>query len=75
MMLSFRFYVSAAIFVITLFLVIRRPKNIGIGYSALIGAAASYALGLINSNSDNFRAGSARKGNVRSPCCKENPRC
>jgi Na+/H+ antiporter NhaD and related arsenite permeases len=51
MMLSFRFYVSAAIFVITLFLVIRRPKNIGIGYSALIGAAASYALGLINFSS------------------------
>ena len=48
MMLSFRFYVSAAIFATTLFLVIKRPKNIGIGYSALIGAAASYALGLIN---------------------------
>ena len=51
MILSFRFYVSAAIFAITLLLVIKRPKNIGIGYSALIGAAASYALGLINSSS------------------------
>ncbi|MFG1546264.1 MAG: ArsB/NhaD family transporter, partial [Thermoplasmataceae archaeon] len=51
MILSFRFYISAAIFAITLLLVIKKPKNIGIGYSALIGAAASYALGMINFSS------------------------
>lgn len=51
MIISERLYISAAIFLITLFLVIRRPKNIGIGYSALIGAAASYLLGLINFSS------------------------
>ncbi len=51
MIISVRFYISAAIFVATLFLVIKKPKNIGIGYSALIGAAASYLLGLINFSS------------------------
>lgn len=50
-MLSFRFYLSVTIFIITLILVIKKPKNIGIGYSAMIGAAASYALGLINLSS------------------------
>jgi arsenical pump membrane protein len=51
MILSYRFYISAAIFAGTLLLVIRRPRNFGIGYSALIGAAASYALGMINFSS------------------------
>lgn len=40
------FYVSLTIFVITLGLVILKPRNLGIGYSALIGAAASIILGI-----------------------------
>lgn len=51
MTLSYNFFISIAIFAITLLLVIKKPKNIGIGYSALIGAAASYGLGLINFSS------------------------
>ena len=42
------FLLSIAIFIGTLLLVILRPKNIPIGYSALIGAAISYAVGIIN---------------------------
>lgn len=37
---------SVAIFAATLFLVIRRPYRIGIGYSALAGAAVTIVLGL-----------------------------
>lgn len=40
------FPASLAIFAVTLFLVIRKPHNIGIGYSALIGAAVSIAIGI-----------------------------
>ncbi len=50
-LLPSRFYISIVIFVITLFLVIKRPKNLGIGYSAIIGAIASYALGTIDFSS------------------------
>ena len=49
--MSPEFYISAAIFGMTLFLVIKRPFNLQIGYSALIGAALSYALGTIDTSS------------------------
>lgn len=39
-------WISIAVFVFTLFLVIRKPYNIGIGYSALIGAAVTLLLGI-----------------------------
>lgn len=42
------FLLSIIIFIGTLLLVTVRPKNIPIGYSALIGAALSYLLGIIN---------------------------
>ena len=42
------FLISIAIFIATLVLVTLRPRNIPIGYSALIGAAASYIAGIIN---------------------------
>ncbi|MGC8608440.1 MAG: arsenic transporter [Thermoplasmata archaeon] len=45
-MLLFRFSISVAVFAFTLLLVIIKPRNIGIGYSALIGAALSLALGI-----------------------------
>lgn len=41
------FIVSLLIFAGTLLLVIFRPRRIGIGYSALIGAAVSYITGII----------------------------
>ncbi|KPV46365.1 MULTISPECIES: arsenical efflux pump membrane protein ArsB [Acidiplasma] len=40
------FYVSLIIFIVTLYLVIKKPKNIGIGYSALAGAAVTFILGI-----------------------------
>lgn len=40
------FYISLAIFAVTLILVILKPKKIGIGYSALLGAAVSILLGI-----------------------------
>ena len=40
------FPISVAIFALTLFLVLKRPANLGIGYSALIGAAISIILGI-----------------------------
>ena len=40
------FPISVAIFALTLFLVLKRPRNLGIGYSALIGAAISIILGI-----------------------------
>lgn len=40
------FPISVAIFALTLFLVLKRPANLGIGYSALIGAAISIVLGI-----------------------------
>jgi arsenical pump membrane protein len=46
--LNLFFLLSVIIFVGTLLLVILRPKNIGIGYSALIGAAISFIFGIIN---------------------------
>ncbi len=46
--MSVFFLLSIAIFVGTLLLVTIRPKNIGIGYSALIGAAVSFVFGIIN---------------------------
>lgn len=42
------FLLSILIFIGTLLLVTLRPKNIPIGYSALIGAALSYIVGIIN---------------------------
>ncbi len=41
-----KLYLSLAVFSVTLFLVIRRPRNIGIGYIALAGGLASVLLGL-----------------------------
>ena len=41
-----KFALSLAIFMITMILVILRPRNLGIGYSALIGGAASVILGI-----------------------------
>ena len=49
-MLDIRFYLSLAIFIVTMAAVILRPKGIGIGYSALIGGAASVFLGLTTLN-------------------------
>lgn len=46
--MSIFFLVSIAIFIATLLLVIIRPKKLGIGYSALMGAAVSFAVGIIN---------------------------
>jgi arsenical pump membrane protein len=40
------FLESLAIFIFTLLFVIKKPRNIGIGYSALIGAALSILLGI-----------------------------
>ncbi len=45
-MILLRFSISVAVFIFTLILVIIKPKKIGIGYSALIGAAISLALGI-----------------------------
>lgn len=44
--MSFFLYISVAIFLSTLYLVLKRPYGIGIGYSALIGASASLLLGI-----------------------------
>ena len=46
--MSIFFLLSIIIFIGTLLLVILRPKNVPIGYSALIGAAISFAVGIIN---------------------------
>ncbi len=40
------FYIALIIFVITLLLVLKKPKNIGIGYSALAGAFITIILGI-----------------------------
>ncbi len=40
------FYIALIIFIITLILVLKKPKNIGIGYSALIGALITVLLGI-----------------------------
>ncbi|MEM0139832.1 MAG: arsenic transporter [Ferroplasma sp.] len=40
------FYVSLAIFLVTLLMVLKKPKNIGIGYSALAGALVTIILGI-----------------------------
>ncbi len=40
------FYISLIVFIATLVLVLKRPKNIGIGYSALIGALITVILGI-----------------------------
>ncbi len=45
--MNYLFLASLAIFVFTLLLVILRPRNIQIGYSALIGAVISYAAGMV----------------------------
>ncbi|MCL4307346.1 MAG: SLC13 family permease, partial [Candidatus Thermoplasmatota archaeon] len=45
-MFGLKFALSLAIFMITMILVILRPRNLGIGYSALIGGAASVILGI-----------------------------
>lgn len=42
------FFVSLFIFIFTLALVIIKPGKLGIGYSAVIGALLSYAIGIIN---------------------------
>ncbi|AAT42668.1 arsenic transporter [Picrophilus oshimae] len=44
--MSILLYPGIIIFVITLFLVLKRPRNLGIGYSALIGAAISLIIGV-----------------------------
>lgn len=44
--MSIFFYISLVIFVSTLILVILKPRNIGIGYSALAGALVSLLLGI-----------------------------
>lgn len=41
-----KFYLSVTVFAVTLFLVIKRPRNIGIGYIALAGGLVSVMLGL-----------------------------
>lgn len=46
--MNYFFLVSLAIFIFTLALVILRPKGIQIGYSALIGAVISYAVGTVS---------------------------
>ncbi len=46
--MTFLFVVSLLIFIFTLVLVLWKPRNIGIGYSALIGALISYLLGIID---------------------------
>lgn len=46
--MNYFFLASVAIFIFTLLLVLIKPKGIGIGYSAMVGAAASYAIGIIN---------------------------
>ncbi|MHB1678888.1 MAG: arsenic transporter [bacterium] len=38
---------SVAIFLLTLFLIIKKPYNIGIGYSAVIGAVLAFIFGII----------------------------
>jgi arsenical pump membrane protein len=40
------FYLAIIIFAITLILVLKKPKNIGIGYSALAGAGVTVLLGI-----------------------------
>jgi arsenical pump membrane protein len=40
------FYLAILIFAVTLLMVLKRPKNIGIGYSALAGAGVSVLLGI-----------------------------
>ncbi|WP_337860316.1 arsenic transporter [Ferroplasma sp.] len=44
--MSILFYLALIIFAVTLILVLKKPKNIGIGYSALIGAGISVLLGI-----------------------------
>lgn len=46
--MNYLFLASLAIFIFTLILVIFRPKNLQIGYSALIGAVISYLVGTVN---------------------------
>lgn len=43
---NFKFLLSLAVFSITMAAVILKPRNLGIGYSALIGGAVSVVLGL-----------------------------
>jgi arsenical pump membrane protein len=44
------FYLSLFIFSVTLIMVLKKPKNIGIGYSALAGAGASILIGVSTLN-------------------------
>lgn len=46
--MNLKFLLSIIVFAATLILVLWKPRNIGIGYSALAGALASYLLGIIN---------------------------
>lgn len=46
--MNYLFLASLLIFASTLILVILKPKKLGIGYSALIGAVVSYLIGIIN---------------------------
>ncbi|EQD75440.1 Arsenical pump membrane protein, partial [mine drainage metagenome] len=45
---DFRFAISLGIFIFTLVLVITKPKNIPIGYSALLGALIAFLVGILS---------------------------
>ena len=44
---EYKIIFSVAIFLLTLFLIVKKPYNIGIGYSAMIGAVLAFAFGII----------------------------
>ena len=44
---EYKIIFAIAIFLFTLFLVIKKPYNIGIGYSAVIGAVLAFIFGII----------------------------
>ncbi len=44
---EYKIIFSVAVFLLTLFLIIKKPYNIGIGYSAMIGAVLAFTFGII----------------------------